>query len=157
MKLHLAELRRRGIFKALAAYAVASWVLVEVVSIIAPAFLLPPWTVAAVATVFVLGAFPVLLLAWRYELTDAGLARDESLVPDEVDRSARTLATVFLLGLLGATSLLWVNYFRAQPEETVHSLTEAQRGAPEIDADGLIRSIAVLPFEFGLTPTTSLF
>ena len=87
MKLHLAELRRRGVFKTLAGYAVVSWVLIEVTSVIAPAFLLPDWVVAALTTLLVLGALPVLLLSWRYEFTLEGIKRDTRTVSDELERS----------------------------------------------------------------------
>ena len=126
MKLHLGELRRRGIFKTLAAYAVAAWVLVEAASIIAPAFLLPPWTVAAVTTLLVLGAFPALYLAWRYEFTNKGIERDESRIPDEVDRVVQRLAIVFAFGLMAITATLWVNYFRAQSSDAIEAMAEAQ-------------------------------
>lgn len=146
MKLHLGELRRRGVFKTLGAYAVASWVLIEVVSIVAPAFLLPSWTVAAVTTILVLGAFPAFIFAWRYEFTKQGIERDLAHVPDEVDHVARVLGLIFVVGLLGVTATLWVNYFRAQSDNAVEAITDAQKGAPEVGEDGRIRSIAVLPF-----------
>ena len=146
MKLHLAELRRRGVFKTLAGYAVASWVLIEVTSVIAPAFLLPDWAVATLTTVLVLGAFPVLLLSWRYEFTLEGIKLDTRSVPDEFERSARSITALILVLLLAITASLWVNYFRAQTSSEVENMLAAQQGAPEIAADGQIRSIAVLPF-----------
>ena len=147
MKFHLTELSRRGVFKTLAAYAVASWVLIEVASVIAPAFLLPEWTVAVLTTVVVLGAFPALVLAWRYDFTREGIKRDTSHVPDEVDRVAKRVSIVLLLLLLTVTSVLWMNYFRAQSVSELDDLLEAQQGAPEIGEDGLIQSVAVLPFD----------
>lgn len=147
MRLHLAEIGSRGIFKMLAAYAVASWVAIELISVIAPAFLLPKWTVAAVTTLLVLGAFPVLLFEWRYNITSKGIIRDTSHVPDEVDRFAKRISTLLLLLLLAAISILWTNYFRTQSTRELGSLLEAQGGAPEIGENGLIRSIAVLPFD----------
>lgn len=147
MKLHLAELRDRGVFQTLAGYAVVSWVLIEVTSVIAPAFLLPDWVVAALTTALVLGALPVLLLSWRYEFTLEGIKRDTRAVPDEFDRSARSVMTVIIVLLLAITTMLWVNYFRSQSKSEVEELFEAQQGAPEVALDGQIRSVAVLPFD----------
>jgi TolB-like protein len=147
MKLQLAELRDRGVFQTLAGYAVISWVLIEVTSVIAPAFLLPDWVVAALTTLLVLGALPVLLLSWRYEFTLEGIKRDTRVVPDEFDRSARSVMTLIIVFLLAITTMLWVNYFRSQSKSEVEELLEAQQGAPEIAIDGQIRSVAVLPFD----------
>lgn len=147
MKLHLAELSRRGVFKTLVAYAVAAWVLTEVTSVIGPAFLLPDWTVAAVTTVVVLGAFPVLLLSWRYDFTLEGIERDTRRLSKPAERSAKTISALIVILLLSATAMLWMNYFRAQTTNEANSLLLAQQGAPKIGADGQIRSIAVLPFD----------
>ncbi len=147
MKLHIKELSRRGVFKTLVAYAVAAWVGTEVTSVIAPAFLLPDWMVAAVTTAFVLGAFPVLLLSWRYDLTRAGVKRDTSVLSESAEKTARIVSAVVVFALLGTTAMLWLNYFRARSVDEVQSLVEAQRGAPEIGSEGRIQSIAVLPFD----------
>ena len=147
MKLHLAELRRRGVFKTLAGYAVVSWVLIEVTSVIASAFLLPDWAVATLTTVLVLGALPVLLLSWRYEFTLEGIKLDTRSVPNEFERSARSIMALIIVFLLAITASLWVNYFRAPSSSELESMLAAQQGAPEIAADGQIRSIAVLPFD----------
>lgn len=147
MKLHLAELSRRGVFKTLVAYAVASWVLIEVTDVIGSAFLLPEWWVAALTTALVLGAFPVVLLSWRYDITWEGIKRDTSDIPDEVHQSASRISVLLALLLLTVTAALWVNYFRAHSSGEVESLREAQQGAPEIGTDGQIQSIAVLPFD----------
>jgi TolB-like protein/tetratricopeptide (TPR) repeat protein len=147
MKLHLAELRRRGVFNTVIAYAVAAWVLIEVADVIAPAFLLPEWFVAALMTLLVLGAFPVILLSWRYDITWEGIKRDSTRVSPEVERSARRISAVLAVSLLGITAALWVNYFRLQSASEVENLLEAQQGAPEIGSDGQIQSVAVLPFD----------
>jgi len=147
MKLHLAELRDRGVFQTLIGYAVISWILIEVTSVIAPAFLLPDWVVAALATLLVLGSFPVLLLSWRFEFTLEGIKRDTRPVSDDLERSVRSMTTLIIIFLLAMTTMLWVNYFRSQSKTEVEELLEAQQGAPEIALDGRIRSVAVLPFD----------
>lgn len=147
MKLHLAELSRRGVFKTLAAYAVTAWVLTEVISVIGEGFLLPPWTVAAATTVLVLGAFPVILLSWRYDVTLEGIKRDTRSLPADVEKSARVISGLIVVVLLAITAALWTNYYRAQSASEADDLFLAQQGAPEIGADGQVRSIAVLPFD----------
>ncbi|RLE17976.1 MAG: hypothetical protein DRJ50_13460, partial [Actinobacteria bacterium] len=121
--------------------------LIEVTSVIAPAFLLPDWIIAALTTLLVLGAFPVLLLSWRYEITREGIKRDTRSVPDEMKRSARSVSALIAVVLLVITTALWVNYFRTQTSNELETILKAQQGAPEIGEDGSIHSIAVLPFE----------
>ncbi|MGI9237449.1 MAG: tetratricopeptide repeat protein [Woeseiaceae bacterium] len=147
MKLPLAEISRRGVFKTLAAYTVASWVLIEVVSTLAAAFLLPDWTVAAATTIFVLGAFPALLFSWRYEISSDGIRREAGRASDEIDRFVRRISGALVVVLMGITAALWMNYFRAHSTDEIIALQQAQQGAPEIGEDGRIRSIAVMPFE----------
>lgn len=147
MKLPLAEISRRGVFKTLAGYTVASWVLIEVVSVFSAAFLLPTWTVAAVTTFFVLGAFPVLLLSWHYEISSEGFKRDDSRASDEIDRVVKRFSALLIVVIIGITIALWMNFFEANSNKEVSELQQAQAGAPEIGQDGRIRSIAVLPFE----------
>lgn len=147
MKLQFAEISRRGVFKTLVAYVVTSWVLVEVVSVIAPAFLLPNWTVAVVATFAVLGAFPVLWFSWHYEFSSEGIRRDSTRVSDEIDRFVKRVSSIFLALLVAATAALWTNYFNAHNSNELDAIRQAQQGAPQIGEDGIIRSIAVLPFE----------
>jgi TolB-like protein/Tfp pilus assembly protein PilF len=68
-----AELKRRNVFKVAAAYAVLAWLLLQVTSLLAPALLLPAWTITLVTVLLLIG-FPVaLLLAWAYELTPDGI------------------------------------------------------------------------------------
>lgn len=147
MKLHLAEMSRRGVLKTLAAYAVASWVIVEVAAVLAPAFRLPDWTVAAVATLLVIGALPVLVFSWRYDITRDGIVRDTRYVPDEVDRASRQIGTLLVVVIAAITASLWTNYIKAYRASKTEALLQAQQGAPMIGDDGRIESIAVLPFD----------
>lgn len=147
MKLPLAEISRRGVFKTLAAYTVAAWVLIEVISVMATAFLLPNWTVAAVTTILVLGAFPALLLSWHYEFSAEGIKRDSAHSSDEIDKVVKRVSAVLVIVLAGITAALWMNYFKAHSTNEIAAMQQAQEGAPKIGEDGRIRSIAVLPFE----------
>src|SRR5262249_34095943 len=63
-----AELKRRHIYRAAAAYTVAAWLMIQVVGNIAPMFDLPGWIGRAVVLVLAAG-FPVaLVFAWVHEL-----------------------------------------------------------------------------------------
>jgi len=71
----LTELKRRKVYKVAVAYGIASWLLVEVSSVVFPALLLPDWTLR-LAVVFALLGFPlVVALAWVFDITPKGIER----------------------------------------------------------------------------------
>ncbi|MGE4063209.1 MAG: hypothetical protein AB7E79_07550 [Rhodospirillaceae bacterium] len=62
-----AELKRRQVLRAGAAYAVASFALIEVVSNVAPALRLPDWTLSLIIVLLAVG-FPIaMLILWMRE------------------------------------------------------------------------------------------
>src|SRR6266403_322792 len=76
-----AELKRRNVYKVAIAYAVVSWLLIQVATQVFPFFEIPNWAVQMVVLLLILG-FPVaLILAWAFELTPEGIKRAEDVVP----------------------------------------------------------------------------
>ena len=78
-----AELRRRNVFKAAAAYLALGWVVVQITATLVPALNLPSSLVPIVTWIGVIGFPFVIMFSWIYELTPEGLKRES-----EVDRSA---------------------------------------------------------------------
>jgi len=70
-----AELRRRRVLKASAAYIVMAWVLIEGAAIVFPALLLPSWTHRFVVVLGIIGFPVVVVLAWIFDLTPSGMER----------------------------------------------------------------------------------
>ncbi|MEX2125077.1 MAG: tetratricopeptide repeat protein [Woeseia sp.] len=69
------ELRRRKVIRVAAFYIIASWVAIEVASVIFPNLMLPEWSVRLVILVAFF-AFPfVLVLAWVFDITPGGVHR----------------------------------------------------------------------------------
>jgi TolB-like protein/Tfp pilus assembly protein PilF len=136
-----AELRRRNVFKAGAAYLALGWVVVQVTSTVVPALNLPAAVVPIVTWIGVIG-FPFLLIfSWVYELTPEGLKRES-----EVDRSdsitqvtARRLDFI-TIGLL-AVAIGFTAFDRFVPRRS-GSATPIVAAAPVTNDS----SIAVLPF-----------
>ncbi len=69
------ELKRRNVFRVVAAYIVAAWLVIQVVETIFPAFGFDSDTVRIVVIVLAILFIPVLILAWAFELTPEGLKR----------------------------------------------------------------------------------
>ena len=83
----LEELKRRNVLRIAAAYLAVSWLLIQIVETVFPAFSFSDTAVRIVVIVLVIGLIPVLIFAWAFELTSEGLKKDR-----DVDRSQATSA-----------------------------------------------------------------
>ena len=76
MRDFIAELKRRKVIRIAIAYLAVSWVILQVGSMVIPAFNIPAWTLRLLVLLVVLGLPLALVLAWVYALTPAGLVRE---------------------------------------------------------------------------------
>ena len=133
----ISELKRRSVFRVAAAYVVLSWLIIQIASILYPAFDFPYWSMRITIIVLSIG-FPVaVILAWIYELTPQGVKRSDE-IPEDYQGSAvasRTL-NIAIIGVLTTAVLLfaldkfWWHSGNLLPGSTGYS----------------DKSIAVLPF-----------
>ena len=149
----LAELKRRNVFRVGIAYAVAAWVLLQVLDVVGEILELPAWGGKLILVIIVTGFFVTLFVAWAFELTPEGIKRES-----EVDRSqsvttktGRKLDRVIIGFLVIAVVILLGDRFFLNP-----AIQEAQKGGDQglqqgatenLDAasNSLEKSIAVLP------------
>ncbi len=94
----IAELKRRNVFRAAAAYGIVAWLLVEVASVVLPTFEAPGWVMKAFIFLVVLGFPLALVIAWAFELTPEGIKREEEV--DRSDSQARRHSNAPIIGLL---------------------------------------------------------
>ena len=78
-----AELKRRNVFRVGLAYLVASWVLMQMVDVLAPMFALPDWAPKLIFLILAVGFIPAIIFSWAFEMTPEGVKRES-----EVDRSS---------------------------------------------------------------------
>lgn len=129
------ELKRRNVYKVAVAYAVVTWLVIQVASIILATFEAPPWILKVVILGLII-AFPVaLVFAWALELTPEGLKRTEDvdLTESMTHRTGRKLDFLIIGVLLVVIGVLI--FQRLHP-----TAPSATSNIPE-------KSIAVLPFE----------
>ena len=81
-KSFIKELKRRNVFRVAIAYAVAAWLLIQVADTTFPLFGFRDTPARIVVILLAIGFVPALIFAWAFELTPAGLQREE-----DVDRS----------------------------------------------------------------------
>ena len=70
-----AELRRRNVYRAAAAYGVVAWLLIQIATQVFPFFDIPNWAVRFVIVVLLLGFPLAMIVAWIFEWTPEGLKR----------------------------------------------------------------------------------
>lgn len=91
------ELRRRSIIQVAGLYAGIAWIVLQFASTTLPAFDAPDWILRAVVIVTIAG-FPVAIaLAWIYELTSAGIKRDEDAQRQRIPPAVRQRKLDFIV------------------------------------------------------------
>src|SRR5437588_12988788 len=98
------ELKRRNVYKVAVAYAVVSWLLIQVATQVFPFLEIPNWVVRLVIMLIVIG-FPIaLVIAWAFELTPQGLKRTE--FADELPKKPeRNRVWIYVVIVAGAISI----------------------------------------------------
>ena len=122
----LAEIRRRRVLRLAAAYAVVSWVVVQIVTAIEEPLNLPEWFDTTVIVMLGLG-FPIaLMLSWAYDVTPDGIIKDATkqpaLVPIQFDYGKVALGAVLLLG-----AFLLGNFIKDSPTSTSQPKSELRQ------------------------------
>ena len=79
----LAELRRRNVVKVGLTYAVAAWLLIQMVTTVMPTFDAPAWIAQTITFLLILGLPFVLVFAWAFEITPGGLKKTADVDPAE--------------------------------------------------------------------------
>ena len=69
------ELKRRNVFKVATAYAIAGWLIIQVVTIIEAPLALPDWFDTMVIVLLGIGFPLALIFAWAFELTPDGIKK----------------------------------------------------------------------------------
>ncbi len=139
----LTELNRRKVLRTVGAYAVAVFVVLQLMDAAVEPLRLPDWLPTLVVIVLILGFPLVFILAWQFDITPEGIRK--TVTDSLLTRTQNALLfSMMLLGMLGLGYGFYgyySNVFETAETSTAQSLAAAQREfvAPE-------NSIAVLPF-----------
>jgi TolB-like protein/Tfp pilus assembly protein PilF len=141
-----AELKRRNVYKVAVAYAVVSWLLIQIATQVFPFFGIPNWAVRLVVLLLILG-FPVaLILSWAFEITPEGIKRAEDVEPGEsiTHKTGRKPVGITLALAVVAAGLFAFQVLRPRlMRDSAATSAQLPAAAPVIPN----KSIAVLPFE----------
>ena len=130
------ELRRRNVHRVAVAFVVASWLIVQVVDTVSPAFGFGDDAVRYAVIVLAIAFLPVLALAWVFELTPEGLKleRDFDRGSSKTPQTRRRLDRAIIVVLALATTYFAVDKFLLDSGDTATQSIAAKK------------SIVVLPF-----------
>ncbi len=150
-----AELKRRNVFRVGIAYAIASWLLLQVSDILVPLLGLQDSVQKIILLLLVIGFVPALIFAWAFELTPEGIKkerdvdRSQSVAPQTGRKLDRSIIVILALAV---AFLLYRQTGNEQPVEPATQSTQVSnvaaegRAGQEGDAGLAKASLAVLPF-----------
>jgi adenylate cyclase len=153
----LEELKRRNVIRVGVAWLALSWLLVAIANLLFPAMTLPITSVRWLLLGLLVAWLPVMLLAWRYQMSSQGLRVDRGVQTEDSQsrRTARRIDQASVVLVLGALTLSILHQvlapYAAERAAAINATTPAEtpsaspvpvRPAEPVDP----RSIAVLPF-----------
>ena len=139
------ELKRRNVYKVAIAYAVVSWLLVQVASIVFPAFEAPAATMKILIVLLVVG-FPIALgFAWAFEITPEGIKRESEIETDKsiVRRTGRKIVAITAVLAVVAAALLVFQLLRGKttaPRQSEGATEFRKRALPSFLSIALART-----------------
>lgn len=140
------ELKRRNVFKVVAAYIIVAWLLLQISDTLVPALHLPEWFHSGVAFLLIMG-FPIaIIFAWAFELTPDGLKKEKEVdsnqsIPHETGKKLNlaiiavlAVAVVFLIGKTWLGDDNATRVIASVKEKSIAVLPFENRSADEEDA-----------------------
>ncbi len=144
------ELKRRNVFRVGIAYAVAAWVLLQIVDLVLENITAPPWVMQVFMLALAIG-FPIaIIMAWAFEMTPDGIKLETEVAPGQsiTTKTGQTLNRVIIGSLVLAVIFLVIDPFGEESlpvsAEPTPVLVKSQ--ADTQDPTGIEKSVAVLPF-----------
>ena len=140
------ELKRRNVYKVAVAYAVASWLIIQIATQVFPFFEIPNWAVRLVVLLLIIG-FPVaLIFSWAYEITPEGIKLESEIDPARsIARKTGRKIVAFSAVVAAIAAGLFV--FQMVRSRSTITPRETASGARTKAATISEKSIAVLPFD----------
>ena len=106
------ELRRRNVLRMAALYLVSAWLILQVTEVLSGLIDFPDWVGPLIITMLAIGLPIALVLAWFFEITESGIARD---IGEEADANAGlagrrlnfVIISILAVAVLVFASLTW--------------------------------------------------
>ncbi len=150
----LDELKRRNVFRVGIAYAIATWILLQITEVITPILELPDWAPKLIFVILAVGYVPALIFAWAFELTPEGIKLEKDVERSEsiTHKTGRKLDYVIIAVLVVALGYFVWERQSLVSQTDVEAVAEAPVAEPaesiEVTETSKARSIAVIPFVY---------
>ncbi len=132
------ELKRRNVLRVAAAYVVASWLIIQVVETIFPAFGFSDAALRIITIVLAIGLIPALILSWAFEITPEGLKKEKDVDRSKIDpQRTKTLDRLIIVVLALGVGYFAFDKFILDPVRDVEMIEEAKEVAR---SEALVRS-----------------
>jgi hypothetical protein len=163
------ELRRRNVIKVAIAYAVTTWILLQLTEVVSGILELPAWAPKLILVILGVGFVPALILAWAFELTPEGIKLEKEVVRGEsITKTTSRKLDILIMVLLGLSLAYFIWESRFQDRSAVQQPMAVTEGAPAEAPDPVRRvapegaqdkkrTIAVLPFSNRSAESSDLF
>ena len=146
------ELKRRNVIRVAIAYAVTSWLIVQVSDVVIENIGAPHWLFKAILLLLGIGFPLVLIFAWAFELTPEGIKKEKDV--DRTQSVTQTTGrkldfTIIALLALGLAYFIWESRFSEMGSDTFSATEQTEQGLTDKEnvSDPISeKSIAVLPF-----------
>ena len=134
------ELKRRNVYKVAVAYAVVSWLLIQIATQVFPFFEIPNWAVRLVVLLLILGLPVALILSWVFEITPQGIRRESEVETgrSKTEQTGRKIIGLTIVAALFAAALLGFQLWRSK-------LAPSTNPAVASTGTAAAKGIAVLP------------
>jgi TolB-like protein/Flp pilus assembly protein TadD len=131
------ELKRRNVVRVAVAYAIVSWLILQLTDVLIPLLDLPEWVGRFVFLLVVIGFLLALILSWAYELTPQGVKLEKNVDRSEsISHITGRKIDFIIIGVLIVALLMFA----------LDKFVWTESSAPVTTADTDRRTIAVLPF-----------
>ena len=131
------ELKRRNVVRVITVYAGATFVILELVDIIAEPLKLPPWILPVVIVLFSIGLIIAIILSWIYDIhPDGGMVKTEPADKIQTKKPPKSSNSWKIASYISFVVIIALMMF--------HILSAGNRSRA---LTNLEKSIAVLPFE----------
>lgn len=140
------ELKRRNVFRVGVAYAITSWLLLQLSDILVPLLNLPESAQRLVFFLLLIGFIPALIFAWAFELTPEGIKKEKDIDRSQsiATQTGRKLDRAIIVVLVLALAYFAYDKFVAKPITYTEPASVTMESVAEPQPD--VKSIAVLPF-----------
>ena len=149
----ISELKRRHVFKATIAYLAISWVIIQIASILLPAFNAPDYALKAIIFVLFVGLIIWIGFSWIYDFTADGIQKtDDTETNEETLKLTNRRLNRVIAGSLGlAVVLLVVISFWAGSRWNDNSIPTISKKVAVIPFVQQVEDIEEDYFETGMT------